>query len=293
MHSDKDWRELLISWGEVAETTSMSVERLLASYKLGCPLDNPTGERFCASAMLSEWVATHVQNGGDDPKIIDRKNLIDSGAPLMAAKKDQDTDARKCRGNILYTSEEWKDFKRLNQDVEIDRDFYYTFRAEKMREYNTLPKERRDEYSAKASMPGYGRDPTASDLPMPKCENQYNGDALMDLASKDCPVRIDLVEELIKEISGKSEVGGFSTYEEPLRKAFIDKLFVDDVDAIPKTWKNKVIEHEQCNIKHPGLCQHLHRHVLPRILIACGILRKAAKGEIGSSSAPRFSIVFC
>jgi hypothetical protein len=274
MCEDVDFRSLLVNWDTIGRMLSMGVERLLARYKQANSLDAPTVERFSSAGLLSEWGHMHTDAGGRDCKVVQAADLIaDHGIPLKMAKKGDSNDNKR-RGNILYVTETWKQEKLQNPDLKLLD--YYECQARCTRGFKHLPEAQRQDLNLRAKVSN------ESALPLPaRIPYNVDGELLFGLSSLELPINPDLASELLKEIMGVSEVGGLSSYADRLKRYFVDKIFQADEGKVPKEWKNNIMDHEQCFVKHPGLCTFYNRDIMVPALALTKLLRRFVKKDGG------------
>ena len=261
----------------------MHVERLLARYKHACPVSTPNSERFCASGLLSEWGACHSSHGGRSQHYWRADDLIADGAPLKKAKKAT-TNPEMSRGNSLFASKAWGQYKAAHPGQKFGQVDYYNYRSRAMKEgFKNLIEQQRQQFTSRARTPGFGMNPLASVEPMPPPTREVLfDDLLFGLGSERTPLRAEVVESLLEEITGNSKGGGFSCYEGVLRKMFVDRIFVKDEQAIPASWKNDWFKDEKCSWKHPGLCSTDGADIFPTALELVGSIRRFLKGVDGA-----------
>ena len=280
MMNDDDYREMLVNWIRIGKCTSMHVERLLSRYKRSIFHQGPHAERVSAAGLLSEWCHEHIAGGGRNPKITVAKHLVeDFNAPLRMAGRCGLAQPKKARGNFLYASEKWQEHQKQNGTTRFTQQDYYAFRAKFCKDFTTdLSEEMQKLYNSRSITPGHGMNPLDSVHEMP-ARRGYNldGELLFGLSTEKSPLSEDCASELLKEMLGVSQVGGFSSYDERIRKLFVDKLFVKDGGAIPSNWKNTSIQESQCSELHPGLCKHRDGDIYHSVLEITKQLRKFIK----------------
>ena len=132
------------------------------------------------------------------------------------------------RGNLIHASDTWQDLKRSNPDTKFGRQDYYDHLRDAHRSYRHLDPAIRDELAMRARTPGFGRGPDAHlqsehDMPASRGYN-LDGQTLMGLSNETSPLDPTLADELLRELMGVSDVGGFSSYEDKIRKLFQDRI---------------------------------------------------------------------
>ena len=76
----------LQTWGKSAKLSNMHVERQLARMKKATQGKLPLAERLLSAGAVSEWVRTHVDRGGEDPRVLTKAQLSQSDAPLHSTR---------------------------------------------------------------------------------------------------------------------------------------------------------------------------------------------------------------
>ena len=75
------------AWAAHAKVCNMHLERLLALVKRASPGKLPYAERVCAAGLLTQWISPHLSEGGSDPRITTRADLVADGVPLECSRK--------------------------------------------------------------------------------------------------------------------------------------------------------------------------------------------------------------
>jgi hypothetical protein len=282
MCDDEDFRALLRNWDKIAEVTSMAVERLLARTKHASEqLQTPTAERFSANGFNSEWLHEHIAVGGRNPKVTRIQDLIkDHNAPLTANNKPKSTNSSLARGGFLYADEKYDELKRrTRQKYSLDQ--YYILRNRYLAEFDLKSAAEKADFNRRASTPGGRHEQgAAGDVPEARAFNMDG--ALFGINSQALPVNPDFATDLLEELVGR--VGGLTSYADKMRDLFMKRLFVKDEGLIPKAWKNTWRDHEQCGIKHPGLCADRDRDIFDDAMRIVKALRVFVKGGGGDAT---------
>jgi hypothetical protein len=277
MMNDINFRAMCWDWIDVGKCANMHVERLLARYKRSIFHQGPHAERVSAAGILSEWGHEHKEAGGRNPKITVAKHLVeDFNAPLNLARGRAPAMPNMARGSFLYASLCWQEHKRQNSTTRFTQTDYYDYRKKCCEAFTTvLSAAEQHDYNIRATTPGHGLNPLDSviDKPAPRAYN-LDGKTLWGLSTERSPLSEDCANELLQELLGVSEVGGFESYEKLIRKLFVDKLFVRDRGAIPSAWKNTSATEQQCEQKHPGLCSTQDADIYNHVLATTKELRK-------------------
>ena len=106
------------AWGEESPWANMHNGRLLALIKKACPGNEPKIERVIPCGFLTQVVQTHIFAGGDDPRIVTRKGLLEAGAPLQARRcarrlgTEEDVNPKKKRVKLLHMNKQYTEEKR-------------------------------------------------------------------------------------------------------------------------------------------------------------------------------------
>jgi hypothetical protein len=97
--------------------------------------------------------------------------------------------------------------------------------------------------------------------------SQRFGDALLGLASRNCPLSPTNFETAVKcAIPGKPDIGGSRAYCEVLRTGWAEHVCVEYMHAIPTARKFK--QEMTCPLAHPGVCCSRDRDVYQDIRVA-------------------------
>jgi hypothetical protein len=74
-------------WARRTKITNMHLERLFSKIKmsLGVQKASPDVERLAGVGYLTQVLASHMVAGGNDPRVVTRKQLLEEGAPIAAA----------------------------------------------------------------------------------------------------------------------------------------------------------------------------------------------------------------
>ena len=90
MCKDQEFRQLLMAWARVSRLTNMGCERLLAQIKSSSANAGPGApdvERVCAAGHLAQWLTQHPSANGEDSRVVSRKQILETGAPLLRRAK--------------------------------------------------------------------------------------------------------------------------------------------------------------------------------------------------------------
>jgi hypothetical protein len=92
--SDKLFLAALKLWAERTKLTNMHIERLLAGLRKNVSNyhgnKTTSAENLFSARFLGQLLTNHRSAGGEDPRCTTRRQLIDSGAPILAAPKQTD-----------------------------------------------------------------------------------------------------------------------------------------------------------------------------------------------------------
>jgi hypothetical protein len=276
--SDENFRLLMSNFGSVGRCTSMAVERVLAKYKHATPMKHPHAERFSAAGMLSQWSGEHLADGGWDTKTIKVQDLIaDYQTPIHFNKTQSFKQPGRARPEKLYAIDEYHALLQRRGVKSLPWAEHVEARRQFERDFASLPAGQQDLYKARASG-------NASDLDLPPSIGRYNleGDLLWGVSERRHPIRPELAAELIKELKGTSEVGGFSSYESLLRERFLDKLLVEDVDAVPPAFHYDK-KGGPCWQVCPGICRDADSTIFASCLRLVASIRRFVK-DVGAGS---------
>ena len=91
MKGECDFWSSLRAWALGFRWTNVNMERLFACYRRWVPGDSADVERLISTGFLGEWLQQHE---GDDPRVITRRQLLESGVPIQAKIKRR----RRCAG---------------------------------------------------------------------------------------------------------------------------------------------------------------------------------------------------
>ena len=210
----------------------MHLERMLARLKKSTPQKLPNAERLCAAGAVSEWVRTHVDAGGSDPRTTLRSELIRQGAPLQCGRK------LSARGG-MRASIAWANDK-LRKDKERGISRNQLARRVRQRELVRLFREQpnrvrrkyeKREADSKAAKKQRMKEVKESEERADQDARDFRGRSL-GLASKDHPISIDVARRTVMSCFDRQEeadaLPGSAAICKHFRKYACDKFYVRD-----------------------------------------------------------------
>jgi hypothetical protein len=248
----EEFKSIWRSRGAKGKNTNMHVERILGLVKKSCPAKLPFAERLLASGLLSEWLKTHTKDGSNDPRITTRKQLIESGVPLVCAKVEssrgglhpkmiysntklaEDTDAR-IKANLPKRSRtESNDRKRILNE-----------------EFDTLDPADRAPFENEAAKRKHDRRESIGD-PANNVD-AYPASKRFNMGNKQEPLQEAMLNTIYMDNAGSENCGGYSRTCEKLRREFVNYSVIGDKGDIPATLKVKYFSN--CPSLHRGICR--------------------------------------
>ena len=220
----------------------------------GYEAKRPHAERVCASGLLAQWHAEHLAAGGRDQNYHLMKDMIDSGAPLNAARKPGGAVVpMEGRGHIEYMNQQFAERKKVNggpfphhQALEIRRAL--------CAEYRALPLNEQLKYQIMA------QNSKLTDIDMPEADAVsdyersghlvlWGNSTLHDAINPDEAEHMLLTQWLGLH---DGELGGFNQYQRRFRKRLVDWMIVRDNGSVrPGAYPRR----KTCWEQHPGLCK--------------------------------------
>ena len=238
---------------------NMLVERLLALIKQSCVGETtPHLEREVANGFLTQWLAAFKGNGGADPRVQTRSQMVNAGLPTKANKRRSSRGGM--RGWMVYQNEAIEKVDPLQAShTKGARDRIKKSARARYRS-GALPEEevRRCEmavaqFTAKAQAKRVAGQEDA----------QTTEPYLWNLSSNEFPLAYDEFAASVAELLGVSqeeaERRGFSSYAPRVRDQARASMFVTDRGAIPPG--AKYAKKRTCWECHPGLCRGKHEAV--------------------------------
>ena len=128
-------------------------EPLCTSEKNATPQHLPAAERVCAAGLLTQWLKPHIQEGGRDPRVVARKNMVADGVPLRCNR----TVSKKggLQASMLYSNEklrETKDARVANGLARLTKPQIATLSRQFNDECKNLPIDIQQEYIEQAKI---------------------------------------------------------------------------------------------------------------------------------------------
>jgi hypothetical protein len=245
-------RCLLISISFGHKFANLWSERLLALIRRACK-DDAECERIASVGFLAQIMSAHVLQGGDDPRSLTRRQLLEDGVALKCSAKLNKTDKPQGIFSVWMTNEEGK---RKTAGIKLSREQYRMWQHQKVLDFNALPllakqdlvdvaRKKLDDRQVDEANDGvvdFGLDRV-----LPTVVNRF-GD-------KRTPVPPEVFRQRVREKLGIG-VGdidpGFTRYEGVYRQEQIGCVFCKDVGDIPR---NMVMDYTlPCPLAHPEVC---------------------------------------
>ena len=208
----------------------------------------PYVERLCSAGFLSQWLTTHMGQGGRDPRRTTRDDLIADDVPVVCNRR------RTRKGGVLRPQMRYANKIYSQEKVERERTGLprRTMAEKNTRlgalciEYDSISPDEQAEFLANPPMETSSSDP---DTP-----ERYSNEKLWGLSSASDPIVPGLVEQhFMTRARSEQDMGGISYPAQVAREELATRIVVADENAIPK--KLKVKYNAGCHVLHYGLCR--------------------------------------
>ena len=240
--------------------TNMSMERLLALIRraMGGRMTSSDAEAVCAKGLLMQLLVEHTRAGGDNPKHVTREQLLQDGVPIAAAASvaSSASDRKQCGPFVMFTN--YENNQRKAAGIKLTKDAYRNFlntltvrwASEPLLRAMWLEKARNAHWTKKAN-----EEDEHADINVECRDPGLYRTVVTEMGNKREPIGTAFFELAVRQMVGVREsdhMPVFSKYALAIRDACTDKLFVEDVGAIPddKEFRYAVT----CGVAHPGTC---------------------------------------
>ena len=268
-------------WGKYGRSTNMNMERVLSEVRRATPSKLPFAERLCAAGLLTQWLHGHKAQGGSDPRVVTRADLIRGGVPLQCNK------SASARGGVqasmLYANHHLAAEKqrrlRAGQPP-LSASEIPTVTAALNKEFATLSDDAQQEFLDSADEGRLARKikPASTDAPVYKNERKWG------LCDSREPILVDKVHEVFMTKAEDGNRGGLSQAAAKLRTELANSTFFQDQNDIAPD--EKIIYQSYCGKCHRGLCRHDDSALFP---YAHEIALRMDRAILGSDKVPERS----
>ena len=230
--------------------TNMPLENLLAEHKAAMPnkKQKPSMETFTYTATLSALLRKHMAEGGNNPLLETRDEMIAAGVPVKAAcmgKKSlrSRSDWQHTRPDVLWKNRVWGHWRRQNREASKE-EAAAEFRRLSMQWVAMTQAERQHAVATLGN--SAENDPHAGSPDIEDIEADATKSQQWLTGDKFWPVSPSILEMFVG--SGRSVV----TRSNVERPKAAERFFVKDENLIPTSMC--FIHRYSCSEKHPGLC---------------------------------------
>ena len=194
----KAWESMWSSYGDNGKSCNMHIERDLSLIKSATPGKCPFVERFLSAGTLTQWLRSSIAQGGADPRVKSREQLLRLGVPLQCRKTAS-------KGGLvpsmIYSNVETSKIKLRRAADGLPPLSEQEFYAESKRfndQFRTLDPTIRKKFEDDAND---RRDNRMYDKPMPD-ESVYDCSKHFHLCNEDEPLSMEkLLEAIPQELS--------------------------------------------------------------------------------------------
>ena len=253
----KCFKSCVTNLGTNGEITNMRNERFFAAIKKATPANLPHAERLLAAGLLTQWLRPHLAEGGSDPRITTRSEMIDAGVPIQANKPKKGMRGG-LQPSVAFSNDEVSKVKKArleNNEAHMSR----TERADLARKFIAdFPQQPEDIQSRYVEQVQDSRDGRRTDRDTNTVEDDvYDSARRWNMCNKTEPISMDRLNRVFADKAASGNVGGLSRKMSDLRGEFANYSVFSDMGDIPSDTRVTYFAH--CAAKHRGLCMHHDR----------------------------------
>ena len=247
--------------GSRGMVTNMKNERLFAQVKRATPSKLPYAERVLAAGLLTQWLRPHIADGGTDPRITTRQELLAAGVPIQAQQKCEKTLKGGLHANMMFANDEVSKIAAHREQVngsKLSRAERATLLSEFCKAFANEPSDIQERYVEKVNdQRTIRRDAADADDAPSDDAKAYNSARRWDCCSVDEPILADMLNSMWASKAAPGNIGGLSCTMSRMREEFANVSVCMDYGDIPANHRVKYFT--DCSSKHRGVCQYKDR----------------------------------
>ena len=253
----KCFKASVVNLGENGEITNMRNERLFAAVKKATPAKLPHAERLMAAGLMTQWLRPHLAEGGDDPRITTRTQMIQAGVPIQANKPKASMRGG-LQPSVAFANDEVSKAKRArvaNKETSMTRTERADLAREFVQSFPTQPDDIKDRFVEQVQ-DSRDRRRGRRDINT-VTDDVYESTKRWNMCNRTEPISMDKLNTVFNDRARPGNVGGLSRTMSGLRGEFANYSVCTDMSDIPDNLRVKYSTH--CASKHRGLCMHKDR----------------------------------
>lgn len=269
---------------------NMRSERELATVRhaQGNRDKRPELEAVIAKALLSMVMREHRRLGGEDPRYVTRKQLLEKEVPLACSKAGLGKTRKRTWTGTFVNWFNPINAERKKAGNKMSQALYSAFRDAHLKQWADMSAEEKNRELLKArehhSEKIAGSPSVCPDkLPAARSTCLYRN-VVSECMSSATPLDAAWFEKIVRDesqIPPEAPMPGISYFGEGFRRKQLQEAFIKDENAIPK---DQVFTYTMpCCLAHPRLCATEHQNIMPAVKKACKELHNRLAAMPGGS----------